>query len=157
MRRRESVVHPEIMRYRPQPRPRVPTIRQRCEDRWVRSGVTTWVLLLTAVACEVTGSLALKGALERPGLYAVVAIGYLASFGLLAAVLRRGMGLGVAYGTWGALGVASTALLSAWLYDEPLTALMVVGLALIVGGVLLVEGGAQAAAHRSVRVGEQPS
>lgn len=119
--------------------------------------MTTWLLLLVAVACEVTGSLALKGALERPGLYVVVAVGYLASFALLAVVLRRGMGLGVAYGTWGALGVGSTALLSAWLYDEPLTALMVVGLVLIVGGVLLVEGGAQAAAHRSARVGEQPS
>ena len=125
--------------------------------------MTTWLLLLTAVACEVTGSLALKGALDRPGLYAVVAVGYLSSFALLAAVLRRGMGLGVAYGTWGALGVASTALLSAWLFGEPLTALMLLGLVLIVGGVLLVEGGAQAAARRSAqpgrpaRVGEQPS
>lgn len=126
-------------------------------SRWVRSGVTTWLLLLTAVACEVTGSLALKGALEQPGLYAVVAVGYLASFALLAVVLRRGMGLGVAYGAWGALGVGSTALLSAWLYDEPLTALMGLGLVLIVGGVLLVEGGAQAAAHRPARVGERPS
>ena len=67
---------------------------------------------------------------------------------LLAAVLRRGMGLGVAYGIWGALGVASTALLSALLYDEPLTPVMGLGLVLIIGGVLLVEGGSQAALGR---------
>lgn len=110
--------------------------------------MTTWLLLLTAVACEVTGSLALKAALDRPPLYAVVAVGYLASFALLAVVLRRGMGLGVAYGLWGALGVASTALLSALLYDEPLTPVMLLGLVLIIGGVLLVEGGSQTATRR---------
>lgn len=110
--------------------------------------MTTWLLLLMAVACEVTGSLALKAALDRPPLYAVVAVGYLASFVLLAAVLRRGMGLGVAYGIWGALGVASTALLSALFYDEQLTPVMLLGLVLIIGGVLLVEGGSQAALRR---------
>lgn len=71
-----------------------------------------WVLLLGAIACEVAGSLSLKAALERPGFYALVAVGYVASFLLLAAVLRAGMGPGVAHGIWGALGVAATAVLS---------------------------------------------
>ena len=61
--------------------------------------MTQWLLLTGAILCEVTASLSLKGALDRPALYSVVLIGYVASFVLLAFVLRQGMGLGVAYGT----------------------------------------------------------
>ncbi|KAA1424545.1 QacE family quaternary ammonium compound efflux SMR transporter [Mumia zhuanghuii] len=111
--------------------------------------MTRWMLLAAAIACEVTASLSLKGALDRPALYAVVAAGYLASFVLLTAVLRQGMPLGVAYGIWGALGVAATAGLSAVLYDEPFTSVMVLGLVLIVGGVLAVEMGSHAAQSRA--------
>jgi small multidrug resistance pump len=107
--------------------------------------MTRWALLAGAIACEVTGSLALKGALDRPALHVVVVLGYVASFVLLDACLRRGLPLGVAYGIWAALGVAATAVLSAAIFDEPLTLVMSVGLALIIGGVLLVEGGAEAA------------
>ncbi|MDN5895013.1 MAG: SMR family transporter [Nocardioides sp.] len=107
--------------------------------------MTKWLLLAAAIISEVTGSLSLKGALDRPALYAVVAIGYATSFVFLAAVLRQGMGLGVAYGIWGALGVASTALLSAAIFDETLTPLMGAGIALIIAGVLVVELGAQRA------------
>jgi small multidrug resistance pump len=111
-----------------------------------------WVLLLGAIACEVTGSLSLKTALDRPWFYALVAVAYVASFVLLAAVLRAGMGLGVAYGIWGALGVAATAVLSWLVFDEGLTAPMVLGLGLVIAGVLLVEVGQHRAAVDRARV-----
>jgi small multidrug resistance pump len=111
--------------------------------------VRTWLLLLAAVVSEVTASLSLKAALDEPALYAVVAVGYVSAFALLAVVLARGMALGVAYGVWGALGVASTALLSAAVFDEPLTPVMGAGLALIVAGVLTIELGSQAARRRA--------
>ncbi|GAC66803.1 DMT family transporter [Gordonia soli] len=104
-----------------------------------------WLLLVGAILCEVSASLALKGALDHSGLYAIVAAGYLASFAFLAMVLKRGMPLGVAYGIWGASGVALTALASAAIYDEPLTILMGIGFVLVVGGVLLVEFGSHPA------------
>lgn len=110
--------------------------------------MTKWLLLAAAIASEVTGSLSLKGALDHPALYAVVAVGYLASFVFLALVLQRGMALGVAYGIWGALGVATTAVMSSLIFDETLTAMMGLGIALIIAGVLTVELGSQAA-HRS--------
>ncbi|GAB3298114.1 DMT family transporter [Pseudoclavibacter terrae] len=118
-----------------------------------------WLLLAAAISCEVTASLSLKGALDAPALYAIVVIGYAASFVLLALVLRAGLPLGVAYGIWGALGVALTALLSALLFAEPLTALMGLGMVLIIGGVLLVELGSQRAHDRAPRGQEraQPS
>jgi len=107
--------------------------------------VRTWLLLAGAVATEVTGSLSLRAAVDHPGWYAVVTVGYVAAFTLLAAVLRRGMPLGVAYGIWGATGVALTAVLSAAIFGEPFTPVMTVGIALIIGGVLLVEVGSQRA------------
>ena len=44
--------------------------------------------------------------------YALVVIGYVASFVLLSLALDEGMGIGVAYGIWTAVGVAFTAVLS---------------------------------------------
>ena len=102
-----------------------------------------WVLLAGAIVTEVTGTLALRGALDRPWLYAVTAAGEVASFYLLIKVLQAGMPLGVAYGVWSALGVAATAVLSSLLVDEAFTGVMVLGLALIVGGVVLVENGSR--------------
>lgn len=109
--------------------------------------MTKWLLLAGAIATEVTGSLALKGALEHTALYFVVAVGYLASFVFLAAVLARGVALGVAYGIWAALGVAATAVLSSLIFGEPLTARMGLGITLIIGGVLTIEFGSHAASR----------
>ena len=63
------------------------------------------------------------------------------------------MALGVAYGIWGALGVALTAVMSALIFDEALTALMGLGIALIIAGVLTVELGSQAA-HKNAHTKE---
>jgi len=52
------------------------------------------------------------------------------------------MALGVGYGIWAACGVALTAILSKLLFDEPFSWIMAAGIALVVGGVLLVELGA---------------
>ena len=102
-----------------------------------------WILLAGAIVTEVTGTLALRGALDRPWLYAVTLAGEVASFYLLVKVLQAGMPLGVAYGVWSALGVAATAVFSSVLFDEAFTGVMVLGLVLIVGGVVLVENGSR--------------
>lgn len=107
-----------------------------------------WLVLAAAISSEVTATLALKAALDHPAWYALVATGYLVSFMLIAVCLRMGMGIGVVYGIWGASGVAATAVLSALIFDEPLTILMGLGIALIIGGVLTIELGSQQA-HRA--------
>jgi small multidrug resistance pump len=104
-------------------------------------------MLAAAIGCEVAATLALKAALDRPAWYALVVAGYLAAFGFLAVCLRLGLPIGVAYGIWGAGGVTATAVLSALIYGEPLTALMGLGIALIIAGVLTVELGSQRAAR----------
>lgn len=102
-----------------------------------------WGALLCAVVSEVSATLALKKALEAHEYYIVVLIGYALSFVFLSLVLRLGMVLGVAYGIWGALGVALTSVLSVVLFGEPMNITAVVGIAFIVLGVLLVELGSQ--------------
>lgn len=101
----------------------------------------TWLLLMLAIVSEVAATLSLKAAVTTPGLYVVVVGGYLASFVFLTFVLKRGMGLGVAYGIWGAIGVALTAVLSAIIFGEAFTAVMGIGMVCIIAGVLLVEMG----------------
>ncbi|MCG8916061.1 SMR family transporter [Actinokineospora sp. PR83] len=103
-----------------------------------------WSLLACAIVSEVTGSLSLKAAMGQPAWYALVAVGYLGAFAALGAALRAGMALGVAYGVWGAMGVALTAGFAALLYGEPLTPVMLLGIACIIGGVVLVEFGSHA-------------
>ena len=108
-------------------------------------GVCAWLALSGAIISEVSATLALRQALYQPGFYAVVGIGYALAFILLSLTLKAGMPLGVAYGFWGALGVALTAVLSMLLFGESVTMLVAVGIALIMAGVLLVEIGAQRA------------
>ncbi len=108
--------------------------------------VKKWLLLITAILTEVSATLSLRAALDHPAWYIVVVGGYLAAFTALSFVLREGMGLGVAYGIWGATGVVLTAVFATALFGDPLTATMGVGVALVIGGVLCVELGSQAAA-----------
>ncbi|PZU04554.1 MAG: QacE family quaternary ammonium compound efflux SMR transporter [Gordonia sp. (in: high G+C Gram-positive bacteria)] len=104
-----------------------------------------WALLGGAVVSEVTASLSLKAALDHPAFYAIVVIGFVSAFTFLTLTLKQGMALGVAYGIWGATGVAATALLSAAIFNEQLTGVMLGGLAAIIIGVLIIELGSQRA------------
>lgn len=100
-----------------------------------------WAYLVVAIGCELAATLSLRKAVDDRRWYAAVAPGYLVAFVFLSLTLSAGMPLGVAYGIWTAAGVALAALLSRVLFREPLTPLMGVGIALIAGGVLLVELG----------------
>lgn len=110
-----------------------------------------WLLLTTAILLEVTATLSLRGALDRPALYVVVALGYIGSFAVLSLVLRAGLNIGVAYGIWAASGVTLTALLASLLFGDPLTGVMGIGIVLVIAGVLCVELGAQADGSRQDR------
>ncbi|MCS4535266.1 multidrug efflux SMR transporter [Corynebacterium sp. HS2168-gen11] len=100
-----------------------------------------WGLLLVAIASEVTATLSLKAALHTSALYIVVIVGYVLSYAALAGLLQKGVPLGVAYGIWGACGVALTAVFGTLLYDEPLSAISGLGIMIIIAGIVLVETG----------------
>lgn len=99
--------------------------------------------LTGAILSEVFAVLCLKASdgLTQPVWLLPMGVGYTSSFWFLAQVLDAGMPLGVAYGTWAAVGVVLTALFGTLLFDERLTLVMGVGIALLTAGVLLVHGG----------------
>jgi small multidrug resistance pump len=109
----------------------------------ILTDVRTWALLLAAIAVEVTGTLSLRASQDHRAWLVLVVAGYLASFYFLALVLRTGMPVGVAYGVWGAVGTAATAVLAAMIFGDPFTAPIVVGIGLIIVGVLMVELGSR--------------
>jgi small multidrug resistance pump len=105
-----------------------------------------WVALVAAILSETAATLALRMASQPGGpkkWLIGVAAGYLTAFTMLTVALSGGLALGVAYGIWAASGVALTAICSRILFDEPLTKVMVIGIAAIIVGVLLIELGAQ--------------
>ncbi|MGW0160921.1 DMT family transporter [Mycobacterium sp. NPDC003323] len=100
-----------------------------------------WALLGAAIATEVTGTLSLRASQDHAAWLVIVVLGYVSSFILMAAVLRAGMPVGVAYGIWGVVGTAVTAVAASAIFGEPFTWPLALGIALIIAGVLLVEFG----------------
>jgi len=103
-----------------------------------------WLLLGTAIVLEVGGTLSLRqsdGMRKRLWASATV-LAYVVSTYLLWLTLEQGMAVGIAYGIWAATGVALTALAGRLLFKDPLTPVMLLGIAAIAGGVLLIELGA---------------
>ncbi|MDV7101259.1 SMR family transporter [Gordonia amicalis] len=113
-----------------------------------------WILLIGAIVSEVAATLSLKGSESLPALYLVVVVGYATAFMLLAAVLKRGMGIGVAYGVWSATGVALTAVLASLIFDEAFSPVMAVGIVCIMIGVVLVESGSSSHAPVAAMIDE---
>lgn len=101
-----------------------------------------YLFLLGAILFEVGGTVSLRLAVDDKRWYGAVVVGYLIAFTMLTLTLAAGIPLGVAYGIWAASGVALTAVIGKFLFKEPFTWLMGLGIILIVGGVLLIELGA---------------
>jgi small multidrug resistance pump len=100
-----------------------------------------WLALAGAILVEVFATLALRaseGFRKKAWIVPVIA-GYLVSFYLLWLSLGLGMPVGVAYGVWSACGVALVAVIARFLFREPFTWVMAMGIALIVAGVLTIE------------------
>jgi small multidrug resistance pump len=107
--------------------------------------VRIWALLFAAISVEVAATLSLRASQDHSAWLIVVVAGYVGSFLLLTMVLRAGMAVGVAYGIWGALGTAATAVLAAAIFGDPFTWPIAAGIGLIIAGVLLVEYGSRPA------------
>jgi small multidrug resistance pump len=104
-----------------------------------------WLFLAGAIMSEVVATTALKLSVGFTRLVPsiVVVIGYVTAFALLSQALTRGMGIGVAYAVWSAIGVALVALIGVTFLGEHLTAIQVGGIALVIAGVVALELGAQ--------------
>lgn len=105
-----------------------------------------YILLALAIATEVVATTFLKftsGENPKWWAYAVVVVGYIASFAALSQALARGVPLGVAYAVWSAVGVVLIVVISWLFFKEALSWLQIIGLVLVIGGVGLLELGAK--------------
>ena len=103
---------------------------------------------LAAIVAEVIATSALKASdgFTRPGPTALVAAGYGLAFWLLSLTLRA-IPVGIAYATWSGLGVVLIALAGWWLYGQRLDGWALLGMALVVAGVLVMNLLSQTSAH----------
>lgn len=99
-----------------------------------------YALLAGAIASEVIGTTCMKASngFTNPMATAAFIAGYVASFIFLTFALK-GLSLGTAYGIWSGLGVAATAIIGILLFGDPMNWVIAAGIALIIGGVVLLE------------------
>jgi multidrug transporter EmrE-like cation transporter len=67
----------------------------------------------------------------------IVVVGYLASFGFLALVLKS-LPVGIVYAIWAAIGIALVAVLGKIMFGDPVLPIAIAGIVPIMGGVALV-------------------
>ncbi|KAM9863521.1 Multidrug resistance protein EbrA [Leucobacter sp. BZR 635] len=105
--------------------------------------LAAYVSLGAAILVEVCATIGLRHSegFRKRRWIAPVLLGYCLSYALLFLSLRFGMPLAVAYGLWAACGVALTAALAWKLFDEPVSLVAGIGIALMISGVVLVEFG----------------
>lgn len=101
-----------------------------------------YLLLAGAIVAEVTATISLKlsEGFSRIGPSIVVVAGYGAAFICLGFALKT-MPVAVAYAIWAAVGVALVAVIGVVFFKEAMNPTMVLGLALVIGGVVLLELG----------------
>jgi small multidrug resistance pump len=99
----------------------------------------TYLYLITAIVFEVIGTAALQASEQftRPKPLILTAIGYAVAFYFLSLVLRT-MPVGIAYALWSGLGVVLITLVGQVWFGQRLDMAAVVGLALIITGVAVI-------------------
>ncbi|MGW5051253.1 DMT family transporter [Actinokineospora sp. NPDC004072] len=99
-----------------------------------------FVLLGLAIAFEVVATSLLKSTEGFTRLWPTVAClsAYAVAFFALALGIQRGLQVGVAYAIWSGLGTTLIVIIGALFFHEPLTAVKLLGIALVVSGVVVL-------------------
>ena len=98
-----------------------------------------YVLLFIAIISEVVGTSALKlsDGFTRLGPSLVVVVGYGLAFYFLSLVLKT-IPVGLAYAIWAGVGIALITIVGSVFFKQTLDAPALAGIAMIVGGVLVI-------------------
>jgi small multidrug resistance pump len=107
-----------------------------------------YLILAVAVVCETIGTAALQASHQftKPLPSIVVVLGYGAAFYFLAGALRY-IPVGVAYAIWSGLGIVLISLIGLVVFKQKLDLPAVLGLALIVLGVVVIQVFSKTATH----------
>ncbi|WP_210587739.1 multidrug efflux SMR transporter [Streptomyces sp. GESEQ-35] len=101
-----------------------------------------YVLLACAIGTDVAATCALKYSVGLTRLWpsVITVAGYVLSFYLFALALKS-MSVGTAYAIWSGVGTATIAAIGVLFMGESMTAAKAVGIALVIGGVVLLNLG----------------
>jgi spermidine export protein MdtJ len=101
-----------------------------------------WAFLALAIATEVIGLTVMKAASSGGGVwgYAVMYVSIALSYVLLAMAVKK-ISVGVAYAIWEGSGIALITLVSVFVFNHVLTGREMLGLAMAVVGIILVNAG----------------
>jgi small multidrug resistance pump len=107
-----------------------------------------WLYLAIAIASEVVATSALKAShgFTRPYPSLLVVAGYCLAFFFLSLTLQT-IPLGIAYAVWSGTGIVLISLMGLVLYGQQLDIAAVVGIALIIAGVIVLNMFSRLAVH----------
>lgn len=96
-----------------------------------------WLYLVLAILLEVSGTTCMKlsEGFTKSVPSILLFVFYSLSFGMLTLALKR-IDVSVAYAVWSGVGTALIATIGVLWFKEPITALKLISLALIIGGVV---------------------
>lgn len=108
----------------------------------------TWLALGAAILLEVVGTSLLQASQQftRPVPTVGMAACYLAAFYLLSVALRE-IPVGLAYAIWSGMGVVLIAMIGWVVFKQRLDAPAILGLAMIVGGVVVINVFSKTVSH----------
>ncbi len=101
-----------------------------------------WFLLFVAILAEIVGTLCLKASDGLSKLWPSmgVAVGYIIAFTLMAMSLKK-IDVGITYAIWSAFGIIGAAIGGMLFFDEHLSRVNIIGIAVIIVGVLIMNLG----------------
>ncbi len=107
-----------------------------------------WIYLAAAIFCETVGTTALQASQQftRAVPSIIVVISYALAFYLLSFVLRF-MPVGVVYAIWSGLGICFITAIAWVVFGQRLDLPAVIGLAMIIGGIVVIQVFSKAAHH----------
>lgn len=112
-----------------------------------------YLMLLLSIVGEVFGTTMMKlsNGFTDPLFTVLTLASYVAAFTLLTRTLQK-LPLGLAYGIWGGVGTVATAAIGIFAFGDPFGWTTCVGIALVVGGIVLLNQGTHDLEDKQARV-----
>lgn len=107
-----------------------------------------WIFLLIATLAEVVATSSLKASESFTKLVPslIVIVGYAIAFFFLSLSIKQ-IPIGIAYAVWAGLGIVLIAVIGWWFFNQNLDLAAIIGIALILLGVLVINVFSKTASH----------
>ncbi len=99
-----------------------------------------WILVVLAGLLETGWAVGLKysDGFTKPVPTVLTILGAVGSFWLLSLAMKD-LPVGTAYAVWVGIGTVGTAILAAFLFDEPINAMRIAGIGMIIAGIIALK------------------